>query len=109
MRAGASVEPQGQTQRMIDGESDTNLLTTQRAGEFRYDIPLTQGTHELRLHFAETAYGPGNALGGGEAARLFNSFINGVEAVKWFDPLAEAGGPNQPGGESIQGYRAGAR
>ena len=63
--------------------------------EFRYDIPLTQGTRELRLHFAETEYGPGNALGGGEAARLFNILINGVEVVKWFDPLAEAGGPNR--------------
>jgi hypothetical protein len=83
------------SQRMIDGEPDTNLLRTQREGEFHYDIPLTQGTHELRLHFAETEYGPGNARGGGEAARLFGISINGVEAVRWFDPLAEAGGPNR--------------
>ena len=79
----------------IKGVSDPNLFQTQRSGEFRYDIPLAKGTHELRLYFAETEFGPGNPGGGSETARLFDISINGNEAIKWFDAIAEAGGANQ--------------
>jgi len=79
----------------IKGVSDANLLQTQRSGEFRYDIPLAKGAHELRMYFAETEFGPGNPGGGSETARLFHISINGREAVRWFDAIAEAGGANQ--------------
>ena len=79
----------------IKGVSDPNLLQTQRSGEFRYEIPLGKGTHELRLYFAETEFGSGNPGGGNETARLFHISINGNEAIRWFDAIAEAGGANQ--------------
>jgi hypothetical protein len=79
----------------IKGVSDPNLLQTQRSGEFRYEIPLAKSTHELRLYFAETEFGSGNPGGGSETARLFDISINGSEAIKWFDAIAEAGGANQ--------------
>lgn len=79
----------------IEGAPESKLLQTQRSGEFRYDIPLTKGTHELRLHFVETEFGLGNRQGGGETARMFRLQINGADALPWLDPIAEAGGPNR--------------
>lgn len=79
----------------VAGAPESRLLQTQRFGEFRYDIPITKGTHELRLHFAETEFGPGNRQGGGETSRMFRIQINGIDAVPWLDPIAEAGGPNR--------------
>jgi hypothetical protein len=81
--------------RVIGGQPDPNLLKAQRSGKFRYDIPLGKGTYELHLFFAETEYGPGNPLGGGESSRVFQVSINGVPALKSFDALAEAGAPNR--------------
>jgi len=81
--------------RVIEGAPESQLLQTQRSGEFRYDIPLAKGTHELRLHFVETEFGLGNRQGGGETARMFRLQINGEDALPWLDPIAEAGGPNR--------------
>jgi hypothetical protein len=83
------------TERFIQGEPDPNLLKAQRIGQFQYDIPLRQGTHELHLYFAETDYGQGNPLGGGEASRIFQVSVNGTPALPMFDPLASAGAPNR--------------
>ena len=80
---------------LIQGEPESNLLQSQRSGQFRYDIPLTKGTHELRLYFTETEYGPGNRGGGSETARMFRIQINGMDAVPYMDPIAEAGGANR--------------
>jgi Malectin domain len=82
-------------QQMIEGEPEPDLLRTERSGTFHYDIPLAPGTYEMRLYFAETEYGPGNPLGGSEAARMFSISINGQETVKWLDPICESGGPNR--------------
>jgi hypothetical protein len=82
-------------QRLIEGEPDSKLLTTQRSGEFHYDIPVAKGTYELHLYFAETEYGPGNLLGGSETSRLFTISINSVEVIRRFDSIAESGGPNR--------------
>lgn len=81
--------------RRIEGLLDPNLLKTQRSGTFRYDIPLGKGTYELHLYFAETEYGPGNPLGGGDASRTLDLSINGVQRFHDFDPLAESGSPNR--------------
>jgi len=81
--------------RFIEGQPDPNLLKTNRSGRFQYDIPLRQGFHELHLYFAETDYGAGNALGGGEASRIFEVSVNGVPTLTMFDPLANAGSPNR--------------
>jgi hypothetical protein len=82
-------------QHFIEGQPDARLLQTNRSGHFQYDIPLRQGSHELHLYFAETEYGQGNPLGGGEASRIFRISINGVPTFAAFDPLASAGAPNR--------------
>ena len=81
--------------RAIEGQPDPHLLKASRTGEFHYDIPLGKGTYELHLYFAETEYGPGNPRGGGEASRVFQISINGIPALRSFDPLAESGFPNR--------------
>jgi len=63
-----------------------------RQGDFAYDIPLKPGTYELRLHFAETEYGPEDHLGGGEGSRLMAITINGKPALSSFDVVSDAGG-----------------
>ena len=92
--SGGASEPIAPDHR-IDGQPDEQLLKSQRTGKFRYDIPVAQGNYELHLYFAETDYGPGNPLGGGETSRLFQVSINGQPVMERFDPLAESGGPNR--------------
>ncbi len=62
---------------------------TSRQGQFRYDIPLHKGIYELRLHFAETVYGPESS--GGEGSRIMNVRANGVPLLTGFDVVADAG------------------
>ena len=71
---------------------DPIIYRNSRQGDFTYDIPLKPGTYELRLHFAETLYGPENAGGGGEGSRTMTIAINGQTALHDFDVLADAGG-----------------
>jgi hypothetical protein len=73
---------------------DRNLFTAMREGDFTIDIPLKRGSYEVMLIFAETQYGEGNPLGGGEAYRVFNVFANGRSLLSSFDALSDARGPN---------------
>jgi len=91
---GGTSKPIG-TEHFIQGQPDPHLLRTQRSGQFQYDIPLRQGSHEVHLYFAETEYGQGNPLGGGEASRIFHVSVNGTPTLAMFDPLASAGAPNR--------------
>jgi hypothetical protein len=76
----------------ILGTRDPHLYQNRREGTFTYDIPLKPGVYELRLHFAETLYGDGNAVGGGgETSRLFDVSINGQNVLHNFDLIADAG------------------
>jgi Malectin domain len=77
----------------ILGTREPRIYQSRREGWFTYDIPLSPGVYELRLHFAETLYGEGNVAGGAESSRVFNVLINGKEALHEFDVVAEAG-PN---------------
>lgn len=79
----------------IECAPDPNLLRTERSGRFSYAIPLGSGVYELHLYFAETEYGPGNPLGGGESSRVIQVSINGAPAFRSLDALAEAGAPNR--------------
>jgi len=63
-----------------------------RQGDFTYDIALKPGIYELRLHFAETEYGPEDHLGGGEGSRLMAITINSKPALSDFDVVSDAGG-----------------
>jgi hypothetical protein len=73
----------------IRGTRDQSLYNRRREGNFFYGIPLTPGVYELRLHFAETVYGPDNPGGGGESSRVFSVAINGRQALPWFDVIAD--------------------
>ncbi len=71
---------------------DPIIYRSSRQGDFTYNIPLKPGTYELRLHFAETQYGPENAGGGGEGSRTMTVTANGETVLRDFDVLADAGG-----------------
>ena len=75
----------------ISGTREPGIYQSRREGAFAYDIPLSAGVYELRLHFAETLYGENNEAGGGESSRVFNVWINGTEALHEFDAISEAG------------------
>ena len=70
---------------------DPDFYRTSRQGEFRYDIPLVKGLYELRLHFAETVYGPESTGTGGEGNRILSVRINGKPLLAHFDVVADAG------------------
>ncbi len=71
---------------------DDEIYRNSRQGDFTYDIPMKPGVYELRLHFAETEYGPEDHLGGGEGSRLMAININGKPALSDFDVVSDAGG-----------------
>jgi hypothetical protein len=50
------------------------------------------GTYDLRLHFVETAFGPGTFTGRGESSRVFTVSLGGQPLLTSFDILSEAGG-----------------
>ena len=70
---------------------DPEFYRTSRQGQFRYDIPLRKGVYELRLHFAETTYGPESTGTGGEGDRIMTVRANGVLLLTRFDVAADAG------------------
>jgi hypothetical protein len=57
---------------------------------FRYNIPATNGTYDVVLHFAETWWG--NLVPGGAGSRKFNVDIEGVRKLTEYDIYAKAGG-----------------
>jgi hypothetical protein len=71
---------------------DAWFYRSSRQGEFRYDIPLPKGTYELRLHFAETVFGPESGGAGGEGSRIMRIRANGKTLLNDFDIVADAGG-----------------
>lgn len=75
----------------IAATRNAQLYLTYRSGTFSYKIPLQPGTYEMRLHFAETTYGPAAPLGGGENSRVFDVQMNGKPLLTQFDVEADAG------------------
>jgi hypothetical protein len=71
---------------------DPDFYRTSRQGQFRYRIPLKKGVYELRLHFAETVYGPESTGMGGEGSRILTVRANGKTLLSRFDIVADAGG-----------------
>ena len=68
-----------------------DFYRTSRQGQFRYDIPLKKGIYELRLHFAETVFGPESTGTGGEGSRIMTVRANGKTLLSRFDVVADAG------------------
>jgi len=75
----------------IDRTQDPDFYRTSRQGQFRYDIPLKKGIYELRLHFAETVYGPESTGTGGEGSRIMTVRANGRPLLSNFDVVADSG------------------
>ena len=73
---------------------DPEFYRTSREGLFRYDVPLRRGIYELRLHFAETLYGPESTGTGGEGSRIMTVRANGNPLLTNFDVVADAGSSN---------------
>lgn len=71
---------------------DPGFYRSSRQGQFRYRIPLKKGVYELRLHFAETVYGPESSGLGGEGSRILTVRANGKTLLSRFDIVADAGG-----------------
>jgi hypothetical protein len=80
----SSVQHIGRTQ-------DPDFYRTSRQGNFHYDIPLKKGTYELRLHFAETVFGPESTGTGGEGSRVMTVRANGRPLLTGFDVIADSG------------------
>ncbi|MGA2352709.1 MAG: malectin domain-containing carbohydrate-binding protein [Terracidiphilus sp.] len=68
-----------------------DFYRTSRQGDFRYNIPLNKGIYELRLHFAETVFGPESTGTGGEGNRILSVRANGKKLLTRFDIVADAG------------------
>ena len=77
------------------GAEDPNLFLGERYGSFQYVIPAMPGKYRLKLHFAETWFGPGNQGGGGAGNRVFDVECNGAHLLRAFDIYREAGGANR--------------
>jgi hypothetical protein len=71
---------------------DPTIYRNSRQGDFTYDIPLKRGVYELRLHFAETYYGPEDVGGGGEGSRVMSVTANGKALLTNFDVIADSEG-----------------
>lgn len=71
---------------------DPSIYRGSRQGDFQYDIPLKPGLYELRLHFAETFYGPEEIGSGGEGSRLMIVRANGKLLLNDFDVVLDSGG-----------------
>ncbi|MBL8231758.1 MAG: hypothetical protein JNL98_24895 [Bryobacterales bacterium] len=74
---------------------DANVYSGAREGDFRYEIPVEPRPHEVHLMFAETQFGEGNPLGGGESSRVFNVLLNGQIVLGAFDVINDAAGINR--------------
>ncbi len=79
----------------IEGTEDDILYQSERysnGGPMIYEIPLENGTYDLRLHFAEIWWGVKKP--GGVGSRVFNIDVeNGQYLLNNFDIVAEAGAP----------------
>jgi hypothetical protein len=63
---------------------DPEIYQSGRQGQFAYEIPLTAGTYQLQLYFAETGFT-------GEGLRGVNLAINGIPQAS-LDVASDAGG-----------------
>jgi Malectin domain len=79
-------------QQFIYRTLDSEIYRVSRQGDFTYDIPLKPGVYELRLHFAETFFGPAELVGGGETSRLMQVDANGKTLLQMYDIYSNAGG-----------------
>ncbi len=68
----------------IEGTSEDTLYQSERYGSYRYEIPVSNATYNVQLHFAELFH---NAAG----ARVFNLTVEGQRILSDFDLYSVAG------------------
>lgn len=79
----------------VQNTPDPDLYDGERFGNFDYAIPVAKGKYSVKLHFAETYFGPTSPGGGGAGSRVFDVYCNGVALLRNFDITREAGGPDR--------------
>jgi hypothetical protein len=84
---------------------ESGFYKTSRQGQFRYDIPLKSGVYEMRLHFAETMYGPDSTGTGGEGSRLMTVRANGQTLLRQFDVVGDVGSSGMADVKVFSGIR----
>lgn len=84
---------------------ESGFYKTSRQGQFRYDIPLKSGLYEMRLHFAETMYGPDATGMGGEGSRLMTVRANGQTLLRQFDVVGDVGSSGMADVKVFSGIR----
>ncbi len=72
--------------------TDDELYHSERWGSFSYNIPVTSGSYQVVLHFAEIWWGTSAAGTGGAGSRKFNVDIEGSRKLTEYDIFAKAGG-----------------
>ncbi|WP_171036587.1 malectin domain-containing carbohydrate-binding protein [Dyadobacter sediminis] len=77
--------------------TDDVLYRSERSSEaFNYSIPVSNGTMNVVLHFAETWFGAPGGGTGGSGKRRFNVDIEGSRKLTNYDIYAKAGGALRP-------------
>lgn len=75
----------------------TETITTNEDndGPFSYNIPVSNGTYTVKLHFAEVYWGVPNAFDdeGGAGSRIFDVDMEETSILNDFDLFTVAGGP----------------
>jgi len=69
----------------------TERSTNKDNGNFSYAFPVTNGTYQVKLHFAELWFGAPNGGPGGIGKRVFNYKIENENAVEGFDITKDVG------------------
>ncbi len=73
------------TTEAIAGTNNDVLFQTQRWGKYSYEIPVTNATYAVRLHFNELYHSA-------PAKRVFSASVEGKPALTQFDLFASIGG-----------------
>ena len=60
-------------------------------GNFSYNFPVTNGTYQIKLHFAEIWFGAPKSGKNGEGKRIFNVAIEGQNKITDLDLIKEVG------------------
>jgi beta-galactosidase len=71
--------------KVLQGTTDTALISSYREGDFTYQLPVRNGTYQVTLSFIEPSAPAGE--------RLFDVIANGDRKLRALDVAAIAGGP----------------
>ncbi|KAA6439779.1 T9SS type A sorting domain-containing protein, partial [Dyadobacter flavalbus] len=81
---------------ILNTTNDELYRSERSSAAFNYSIPVTNGTMNVVLHFAETWFGAPGKVAGGTGKRMFNVDIEGSRKLTNYDIYAKAGGAVRP-------------